>query len=186
MNALSFADTPLAGLKCIMRIARSDERGFLSRLFDSATLASAGWPSPIRQINHTYTRHQGSVRGMHYQRPPHSEAKVVSCIRGRIWDVAVDLRVQSGTFLSWHAQELSADNGLALLIPQGFAHGFQALSDDVEMIYCHSADYAQESERGLHPLDAKLAIKWPHPVRNLSQRDSTHPLISDNFEGVTL
>ena len=105
-----------------------DARGFLSRLFCAEELRAAGWTGPIAQINHTHTARKGTVRGMHFQYPPHAEMKLVSCLRGEVWDVAVDIRAGSQTFLRWHAEILSADNGRALLIPQGFAHGFQALT----------------------------------------------------------
>lgn len=167
---------PLAGLVCVQRHRRGDARGFFARLFCAQTLASAGWHRPIAQINHTYTAQRGTVRGMHFQRAPHAEMKLVTCLRGQVWDVAVDVRPNSSTFLRWHAQHLTADNGCALLIPEGFAHGFQALSDDVEMLYCHSAAYAPEAEAGLHPQDPSLGIAWPLPVEHLSARDAAHPL----------
>jgi dTDP-4-dehydrorhamnose 3,5-epimerase len=126
------------------------------------------------------------VRGLHYQRPPHAEAKLVSCLRGEVWDLAVDLRPTSHTYLKWHAQHLSSDNGLALLIPPGFAHGFQALTDDVELLYCHSANYIPDAEAGLHPQDPRLAIEWPLPIRELSPRDAHHAEIQSDFEGVSL
>jgi len=121
---------------------------------------------------------------MHFQRPPHAEMKLVSCIRGEVWDVAVDLRVGSPTYLHWHAEQLSAENGFALLIPEGFAHGFQALTDDVDLLYCHSEAYTPAAEARLNPLDPKLAITWPLPVTELSVRDSQHPLLTAAFNGL--
>ena len=179
MSRFEIVDTPLAGLKHVRRQKLGDSRGFLSRLFCAEELAAAGWTGPIAQINHTFTARAGTVRGMHFQRPPHAEIKLVSCLRGEVWDVAVDLRAGSPTFLRWHAERLSADNGCALLIPQGFAHGFQALSDDVELLYCHSAAYAAPSEAGLHPQDERLAIDWPLPLTELSARDAGHPRLND-------
>lgn len=186
MGRFVIHDLPLAGLKCIERQRFGDSRGFLSRLFCAEELAEAGWKQPIAQINHTYTARQGTVRGMHYQRPPRAEMKLVSCMRGVVWDVAVDLRAGSPTFLQWHGEILSAENGRALLIPEGFAHGFQALGDDVELLYCHSATYAPDCEAGLHPQDARLAIAWPLPVVGLSVRDANHPTIGNEFEGVRI
>jgi dTDP-4-dehydrorhamnose 3,5-epimerase len=174
----------LAGLKLVERQRLGDSRGFLSRLFCAEELAAAGWLKPVAQINHTYTARQGTVRGMHFQLPPHAEMKLVSCVRGEVWDVAVDLRAASSTFLQWHAERLSADNNRALLIPEGYAHGFQALTADVELLYCHSAAYASAAERGLHPLDARLGIVWPLPVTEISARDAAHPPIEAGFEGV--
>ncbi|MBU3738548.1 MAG: dTDP-4-dehydrorhamnose 3,5-epimerase [Rhodoferax sp.] len=176
--------TALEGLFVIERQSLQDERGTLTRLFCQQTLASVGWTGSIAQVNHTCTRHRGTVRGLHYQRPPHAEIKLVSCLRGEVWDVAVDLRPASPTFLRWHAQRLSAGNGQALLIPQGFAHGFQALSDDAELLYCHSEAYAPAAEAGLHPQDARLAIDWPLPVAGLSPRDARHAPIGQDFAGV--
>ena len=141
---------------------------------------------PIAQINHTHTKRSGTVRGLHYQKSPYSEMKLVSCLRGAVWDVAVDIRSGSPTFLQWFAQNLSADNGYALLIPQGFAHGFQALTDDVELMYCHSAAYANGYEAGLNPLDPRLAVKWPLAVTEMSARDGAHASLTDAFQGEDL
>jgi dTDP-4-dehydrorhamnose 3,5-epimerase len=161
-----------------------DARGFLSRLFCAEELRAAGWTGPIAQINHAHTARKGTVRGMHFQYSPHAETKLISCLRGEIWDVAVDIRAGSPTFLRWHAEILSADNGRALLIPQGFAHGFQAISDDAELIYCHSAPYNVEAEGGLNPRDPKLAIAWPLPLGEMSTRDAQRSILDDRFAGV--
>ncbi len=186
MSRFSIADLPLAGLKLIERQRLGDSRGFLSRLFCAEEMAAAGWTDPVAQINHTRTATRGTVRGMHFQHPPHAEMKLVSCIRGEVWDVAVDLRDGSPTFLRWHAETLSADNRRAMLIPQGFAHGFQALTDEVELLYCHSAAYCATADAGLNPLDPRLGIGWPLPVDGLSTRDAAHPKIASGFEGVRL
>lgn len=153
-------------------------------MFCTVELAAAGWHRPIAQINHTLTLTRGTVRGLHYQHPPYAEIKLVSCIRGDVWDVAVDLRRDSPTFLRWHAERLSADNGVALLIPEGFAHGFQALSDNVELLYCHSAPHHAPAEGGLNPADPLLRITWPLPMVNLSVRDAAHPLLNGYFQGL--
>jgi dTDP-4-dehydrorhamnose 3,5-epimerase len=184
MSRFSVFDLPLPGLKLVERQRIGDGRGFLSRLFCAEELAAAGWVKPIAQINHTRTTKCGTVRGMHFQRPPHSEMKLVSCIRGEVWDVALDVRSGSPTFLHWHAERLSVDNNRALLIPEGFAHGFQALTDDVELLYCHSAAYAAEAEVGLNPQDPRLAVAWPLAITELSARDACHPLVESGFEGV--
>jgi dTDP-4-dehydrorhamnose 3,5-epimerase len=123
---------------------------------------------------------------MHYQTPPKAEAKLVSCIRGAVWDVALDLRKNSPTFLKWHAQEISAANKRALLIPPGFAHGFQSLTTDCELIYLHSEVYDSNLEGGVMPLDPVLKISWPLHISSMSHRDSNHPLLDENFEGVAL
>jgi dTDP-4-dehydrorhamnose 3,5-epimerase len=177
---------PLAGLSLVLHKRHADERGSFSRLFCEGSLSAFGQPFHIRQINHSCTREAGSVRGLHYQQATHPEAKLISCLRGEVWDVAVDLRPDSRTFLQWHAQRLRAGDGCGLLIPAGFAHGFQALTDDVELLYLHSTDYAPEHEGGLSVHDPRLAISWPLPVKNLSARDSSHSLLDSSFAGVRL
>ena len=186
MSLLHISDLPLPGLKLIERTRLGDERGFLSRLFCAEELAGTGWNKPIAQINHARTFKRGTVRGMHYQCPPHAEMKLVNCLHGEVWDVAVDLRTSSKTFLHWHAENLSADNRLALLIPEGFAHGFQALTDDVELLYCHSASYVPASERGLNPREPMLGIDWPLPMAALSERDARFEWLAPGFEGIRL
>ena len=186
MKRLQIQSTRLKGLCVIQRTAVGDDRGFLSRLFCSNELAAAGWTWPISQINQTATAASGTIRGMHFQLPPKAEAKLVSCIRGAVWDVAVDLRKDSPTFLQWHAEELSATNLRALLIPPGFAHGFQTLLPDSELVYLHSEAYDSDLERGLNPQDPILAIPWPLDISNLSPRDLGHPMIGADFSGVVL
>ena len=179
-------DTPLGGLKVICRTPITDSRGSFSRVFCQEELAGAGWRKPIAQINHSYTARRGTIRGLHFQRAPNAEMKLVSCIRGAVWDVAVDVRAGSPTFLQWHAEQLSAENGRSLLIPEGFAHGFQALTDHVELVYCHSVAYAPQTETGLWPLDASVSVPWPLAATDMSDRDASFPRISREFEGVLL
>jgi dTDP-4-dehydrorhamnose 3,5-epimerase len=186
MSRFAVLNTPLAALKVVERQQVGDTRGFLSRLFCADELAAAGWRKPVAQINQTLTRRQGTVRGMHYQRPPHAEMKLVTCLHGAVFDVAVDLRSGSPTFLRWHAEELSAANRRALLIPEGFAHGFQTLAADCELVYLHSVPYVPEAESGLNPQDPMLRIAWPLDIAELSARDSQHPLLSPQFAGVTV
>ncbi len=184
MRRFSVTDLPLVGLKRIERQPIVDSRGFLARMFCNEQLAYAGWLKPVAQINHTGTVKKGTVRGLHFQSEPFAEMKLVSCLQGEVWDVAIDLRVGSPTFLQWHAEQLSAENGCALLIPEGFAHGFQALTDNVELLYCHSEAYAAQAECGLNPNDPRLGIEWPLATSELSVRDAAHPLIKSDFEGV--
>ena len=186
MSRLALAPLPLAGLFRVQRQPLVDERGFFARLFCAEELAGAGWTAPIAQINQSYTALQGAVRGMHYQKPPHAEMKLVTCLRGEVWDVAVDLRQGSPTFLQWHAEHLSADNGNALLIPPGFAHGFQVVEEGAELLYLHSAPYTPACEGALNVRDPRLAIAWPLPVQGLSARDAAHPWINAPFEGIRL
>jgi dTDP-4-dehydrorhamnose 3,5-epimerase len=178
--------TSLPGVNRIERMSISDHRGFLQRVFCNDELADAGFSKPIEQINRTLTHQQGTVRGMHFQRPPHAEIKLVSCLRGEIFDVAVDLRQDSPTFLHWHGEVLSEANNLALLIPEGFAHGFQTLSADCEILYCHSASYAPQAEDGVNARDETLAIAWPLGITQLSDRDASLPLITADYRGVGL
>jgi dTDP-4-dehydrorhamnose 3,5-epimerase len=186
VNRLEIEDTPIAGLMRVRRSRLGDERGFLARIFCADELRDAGWKAPVAQINHTRTAERGSVRGLHFQRPPRAEKKLVQCLRGEVFDVAVDLRRGSPTFLQWHGERLSGDNGVALLIPEGFAHGLQTLAGDVDMLYCHSVAYAAESEGGVHPRDPRLAIAWPLPIALLSPRDDAHAWLGDDYEGIAV
>jgi len=186
MSQFSIFDTPIAGLKVIERKPIEDHRGFLARIFCADQLKDAGWKRPIAQINQTVTKKRGAVRGMHFQNTPHAEIKLVSCLQGEVWDVAVDLRKNSPTFLRWHAEKLSLQNYRALLIPEGFAHGFQALSDDCELLYVHSSPYVREAEAGIRPNDPCLNISWPLELFEISSRDKEHPLLNDQFTGIEL
>lgn len=186
MTMLTIDALPLAGLKCITRRKLGDSRGFLSRLFCADELAEAGWTKPVAQVNHTLSRVPGIVRGLHYQRPPHAEMKLVSCLSGAIWDVVVDLRAGSPTFLAWHGQVLSAENGAALLIPEGFAHGFQTLEPETNLIYLHSAAYAPEAEAAVRFDDPRVAISWPRSPTEMSERDQHHPYLTPDFSGIII
>jgi len=163
-----------------------DNRGYFSRLFCKDELSLIGWNSEIAQINHSYTIKKGTIRGLHYQVHPHSEIKLVSCIKGAIWDVAVDLRVGSPTFLKWHAVELSDSNQRALLIPEGFAHGFQTLTDECEIIYIHSKKHMPNAEAGINVSDTLLRITWPNVFTEISERDALLPFLDNNFKGIKL
>jgi len=176
--------TPLAGLTVLQRLPLGDARGYFERIFCDVELAAFFPGGHIAQINHTLTRERGSVRGLHYQVPPHAEVKLISCLRGRVFDVAVDVRRGSPTFLCWHAEVLSADNHRSLLVPAGFAHGFQALEADCELLYLHSCAHAPDAERGLHAEDARLGITWPEAPTGLSARDKNHALLKPDFDGV--
>lgn len=186
MSRFTIFDTPINDLKLVERQHLGDSRGYLSRLFCAEELAAVGWQKPVVQINQTFTQKRGTIRGMHYQHPSNAEMKLVTCLSGVIWDVAVDLRARSPTFLQWHAEELSAANHRAMLIPEGFAHGFQTLSDDCELIYLHTAAYTPEVEAGLNPNDPMLSISWPLVITNISSRDTQHPMLDHQFKGATL
>ena len=186
MSYFQVEETSLQGLKVIQRHPRKDLRGQFTRAYCSEELSAAGWTTPVKQINHSITHAVGSIRGLHYQKLPKAEKKIVLCLRGRVWDVAVDLRSSSATFLSWHAEELSAENNRALLIPEGFAHGFQVLEKESELLYLHSEQYSPEHEDGLSPLDPRLSIPWPLVIGEMSERDRGFPFLSDKTKGVTL
>jgi dTDP-4-dehydrorhamnose 3,5-epimerase len=186
MSRFDFIPTPLTGLKLVQRKASGDHRGFLSRFYCVDEFRLAGINKSIAQINHTLTRKKGAVRGLHLQYPPHAEIKMVSCLKGEIWDVAVDLRHDSPTFLQWHGEILTAANRKSLLISEGYAHGFQALTEDCELIYLHTAAYHPEAEGALNVADPRLGISWPLPIDDLSERDRHHPYINSDFQGIVL
>lgn len=180
----SLRPTPLAGLAAVERHALGDARGWLERLFCTEELEALIGRRRILQINRTQTARRGSVRGLHFQHPPHAECKLVSCLRGSVLDVAVDLRRGSPTFLHWHGELLSAGNRRSLWIPEGFAHGLQTLEDDCEMLYLHTALYSRTAEDGLDPFDPRLAIAWPEAVTEVSARDRGFAPLAADFAGI--
>lgn len=135
-------------------------------------------------MNHSYTKQVGTIRGMHYQLPPFNEIKMVRCIRGSVFDVIVDIRKDSPTFLKWVGVEISANNKKMIYIPAGFAHGFQTLEDDCELIYQHSALYMPAVEGGIRYSDALVNINWPLKLSSISERDKQHELLNTNFKGI--
>lgn len=178
VQRFEFIPTPLPGLSMVRRRPVRDARGYLERLFCIDEFAPILDGRIIVQANRTLTRARGTLRGMHLQRPPHAELKIVTCLRGSIFDVVIDLRRGSPTYGQWHAERLDGDNHAALAIPEGFAHGFQTLEDDCEMLYFHTAAHHGPSEAGVNPLDPALAIPWPHPVGEISARDRSHPSLA--------
>lgn len=182
----NFIPGKLAGLYRIERKPISDSRGFFSRFYCAEEFKSMGLNAPIAQMNHTYTKVKGAIRGLHFQFPPHSETKIVTCIAGEVFDVAIDIRHNSPTFLQWHAEILSANNRASFFIPDGFAHGFQTLTEDCQLLYLHSAMYQQQSEGALNAMDEKVAIEWPLAISDISERDQNHLMIDSKFTGVTL
>ena len=166
MGKLTLTPLPLPGLTLVDTAAFEDHRGAFARLFCAEELAALGMRQII-QINHSLTRSPGALRGLHFQRPPKAEAKLVRCLKGRVLDVAVDLRAGSPTYRTWHAVELSAQNRRALFLPRGFAHGFQTLEADCELLYLHDECYCPEHEGGLRHDDPALGIPWPLPVADL-------------------
>ena len=171
------------GVKRVGLTIVGDTRGSLTRLFCAEELVSAGWNRPVAQVNWVENSNSGTARGLHYQRQPYTEAKLLFCMTGEIKDVVVDIRRGSSTFLKHVSVSLSASLGHGILIPAGFAHGYQCLSETVSLIYFHDTAYEPTAERGLNLRDPRLAIEWPLPLENLSERDIRHAMIDENFEG---
>ena len=167
----------LEGLQVIERSHNVDDRGFFSRLFCENEFINLGIIDSIKQINHSFTKKKGTIRGMHFQISPYEEIKIVSCLKGKVYDVAVDIRKDSPTYLNWHAEILTANKKTSFVIPKGFAHGFQSLTDNCELIYLHSEFYNRNAENALNAFDPKLDISWPLKVTNISDRDRNHSLI---------
>lgn len=182
MNRLKFTKTPFDGLLLIERVPLSDHRGFFSRIYCNDELNNAGIDFNIRQINHSYTKSRGTIRGMHFQSPPYSEAKIISCIQGSIFDVAVDIRKESLTYMKWYGIYLNEGDSKSILIPKGFAHGFQTLADNTHLIYLHSNSFHENSENGINPFDPVIGILWPEETSNMSERDKEFPMIANNIK----
>jgi dTDP-4-dehydrorhamnose 3,5-epimerase len=176
--------TDIPGLMVVETTPHSDARGAFTRLYCERELAGVIGNRHMVQFNHSRTSQVGGVRGLHFQYPPHAEMKLVRCLKGRIWDVAVDLRQNSPTFLRWHAEELTLANMRMMVIPEGFAHGFQVIEPDSELLYLHTAFYTPDAEGGLLYDDPVLGIAWPLTVTDLSGRDACHPRIDSNFQGL--
>ena len=179
-------ETPLSGVYVIERKPLGDSRGFLERLYCTDELKAVGFDTGPVQINRTFTQAKGTLRGLHFQHAPKAERKIISCLKGKVFDVAVDLRKGSPSFLQWFGTELSEENNRSLVIPEGCAHGFQTLLDDCALLYFHSKAYAPEYEAGYHFADETLAIAWPLKPNTLSGRDNALPVIEENFEGLIL
>ena len=173
-------------LKIISRENYSDQRGEFFKIFNFDDLKEFGWVDQVKQINFSQTFKKGTVRGMHMQFSTYAEYKLVTCIKGCIFDVAVDLRKESKTFLKFFSVQLDQFNKLSLMIPPGFAHGFQVLNDDSQIIYTHSKEYSKEFEGGINALDPNINIQWPLPVIGLSDRDKNLPLLEELINTKTI
>ena len=183
MSRFKVSETAISGLYSVDRSLYHDSRGAFSRLFCPEEFHDLGWSSEVRQINLSVTEQVGSTRGMHLQLGKSAEHKLVMCLRGSVFDVGVDLRKGSSSFLSWHGEILSAQNLRALLIPPGCAHGFQVLESNTQLVYVHDQYYDANSETGIHPEDPVVSIAWPTEVRNLSMRDRNFEFIKEGFRG---
>ena len=172
---------------CVNIIQRNefvDARGKFSRLYCKDELSLHGWDKGVAQVNYSKSTNIGSIRGLHFQPPPYAEKKLITCLSGKVWDVFVDLRASSKTYLHWNSQILSEGNGISVLIPEGFAHGFQVLEEPTILVYAHSVNYEKKYESGINPLDPTIKIKWPLPITEISKRDSQLPSIDKDFEGI--
>lgn len=178
--------TPIADLVMAESQAFKDERGAFTRLFCEQELSSVLGGRKIVQINHSRTKSVGAIRGLHFQQAPHADMKLVRCLKGKVWDIAVDLRPLSPNYKRWYAQELSPLNAYMMVIPEGFAHGFQVLESDSELLYLHTAFYKPDAEGAARYDDPALGITWPLPVTDISTRDASHPYIDTNFRGIVL
>lgn len=181
---MNFFETKLNSVYIAKTEPIVDSRGVFSRLFCKKDLKPIIGGREIVQINYSRTDIHGAIRGLHFQYPPHSEMKLIRCLKGRVWDVVVDLRQGSPTFLEWHAEELSPDNAKMVIIPEGFAHGFQSLDRNSELLYLHTEYYTPNAEGGLLYDDPLLNVQWPLPATHISARDRGHHRITNKFTGI--
>lgn len=171
---MRFTETRLKRAFIIEPERLEDERGFFARTFCQKEFGAHGLNSKIVQCNVSYNKHKGTLRGMHYQAPPMAEAKLVSCTRGAIYDVIIDLRPESPTYCQWFAEELNAENSKMIYIPEGFAHGFQTLEDETEVFYQMSKFYSPEHARGVRWDDPVFGIEWPLNTKIISEKDKKY------------
>ena len=183
---MKIQSTAIQGVSVVETKQIADGRGRFSRLFCNQELAYLLGDRNIVQMNHSLTSQEGSVRGLHYQFPPYAEMKFVRCLKGSVWDVAVDLRAGSPTFLSWHAEVLSEGNSRMMVIPEGCAHGFQVLNEDSELLYLHTAAYAPDVEGGVRYDDPLISVAWPLAIADVSSRDQQLQLLRSDFKGMKL
>ncbi len=181
---MKFHTTPLQDAYIVELTPFKDERGAFARTFCLKEFAEIGHTKPFMQMNHSMNTQKGTLRGMHFQRQPHREIKLIRCIAGAVYDVIIDLRKDSPTFLQHFGVELSKENGLMIYVPEGFAHGFQTLADNSELLYHHTEFYTPTAEGGVRFDDPLLNIEWKLPPVNLSQKDQLYPLLTKEFEGI--
>lgn len=186
MGQLIFEPTPINDAYIVSLNPFKDERGWFGRVFCNEEFSKIGHTKQWVQINHSFTVKKGALRGMHFQRSPYTEIKLVRCIAGEIFDVIIDLRENSNTFLKWFGVHLSAQNKKMLYIPQGFAHGFQTMKENTELIYHHSEFYNSDFEDGIKYDEPLVGIKWPMKIQEISLRDMNHKYITDSFKGINI
>ena len=183
---MNFFKTKLKGLFVIEPEIYEDNRGNFYRVFCQNELKQIGYNKSIVQINQSFNKKKSTIRSMHFQYPPMAEIKIVRCTAGSIFDVAIDLRANSPTYLQWYSETLSAENKKMIYIPEGFAHGFQTLEDNIEIIYLHTEFYSSELESAVRYNDPKFNISWPLELTVISERDKNHPLINGDFKCISL
>jgi len=183
---MKFIKTQIIDLYIIKVEPIQDERGKFYRVFCKNELNQINLNKNIVQINQSITKKKGAVRGLHFQHPPKAEIKIIKCMKGSVYDVAIDLRKNSLSFLKWHAEILSAENMKMLLVPEGFAHGFQTLEDNCELLYLHTEFYSPDYEGGVRYNDPKINIDWPIKITEVSKKDQELKLLNDKFEGIIL
>ncbi len=181
---MNFEETPLLGSFIISLLPHADKRGWFARYYCKDEFSKIGHNKELVQFNHSFTNLEGSIRGLHYQQEPYKEIKLVRCIAGAVFDVLVDLRKGSPSFLRWFGVELSAENKKMVYIPEGFAHGFQTLTANCELLYHHSEIYEPNVEAGIRYDDPILDINWPVAISEISDRDKSHKYLDLNFKGI--
>jgi len=183
---MKIKQTPLQNAFVIEPEPFTDDRGLFARVFCKQELQSILHDKNIVQVNHSMTRQKGAIRGMHFQYPPKAEIKMVKCICGSVFDVIIDLRKGSPSFLKWHGETLSAKNMKMMYVPEGFAHGFQTLQPNSELLYLHTEFYNPEHEGSVFYDDPKIGIKWPLKVTEISDKDKRYPFLTQDFGGIQL
>ncbi len=181
-----FQSTSLQGAYTIDLEPFQDHRGLFARTFCAKEFEKIGHQKAFVQFNHSHTKQKGALRGLHYQNPPFAEIKLIRCIKGGVYDVIVDIRQNSPTFLQHFGVELTEENMKMIYVPEGFAHGFQTLEDGTQLVYHHTAYYIPSAEGGLKYDDPTLKIKWPLPITDLSKKDEKLPYVGSDFSGIQI
>jgi dTDP-4-dehydrorhamnose 3,5-epimerase len=174
-----FKETPLNNAFVLNLEKIEDDRGFFARYFCQEEFKEYGLLTDWVQMNISMNKNKGTIRGMHFQNQPKADAKIVRCLHGAIWDVVVDLRYKSTTYGEWFGIELNDENRSMMYVPQGFAHGFQTISDNAELLYIHSDSYSPKLEGGINVDSPEVCIKWPLPVTEISERDAMLPSLNE-------
>jgi dTDP-4-dehydrorhamnose 3,5-epimerase len=183
---MKYIETPLKGAYIIELEPFRDSRGLFARTFCKKEFQKIGHNKEFVQFNHSLTLQKGTIRGMHYQVPPNSEIKLIRCVRGNVYDVIIDIRSGSTTFLNYFAVELNEDNMKMIYVPEGFAHGFQTLENNTQLIYHHTQFYSPQHERGIRYNDPVIAVEWPLEPMNVTEKDKNYPLIDNHFKGIKI